>query len=711
MKPVKQKLSDEKIKAILGAERTSALGTSASSDLSQQRIKALDYYMGDMADDMPAPDGQSSAVSTDVQDVIEGVLPIVLDGLVSTEKVVEFKPISQADIPAARQETDFVNHVFFQENDGFLTLYTAVKDALLSKNTFVKWFVEEEEERTREQYKGLSEDAFGIIAADTTVKIIDQEQYPCPDPLTGAPTTCYNVIVEAVKTKLRRRVVALPPEEVLISKNARTIQSSPYLAHVVRKPQADVIAQFPDKAEIIKGAPSAVTSSDNTEAFNRQSVQDNQDQTQSADDVNREMREIEVVEHYIRLALEEDDVARRYKITTVGSAYDILDTEEVSEWPIATASPIINTHRVFGRSLADLVLDIQQIKTALLRALLNNAYFGNNQRIEVSETHASENTIDDLLNNRVGGIVRTKMPGGLKPLEPQPIGNWVVPVIEYMDGVRSNRTGSNEHNMSIDVDQLNHARTGAVERLMSAADMRIKLIMRIFAETLLVDMFRGIHHMCQEYSEQAEEVELSGQWVTVDPREWKKRKHMTVDLPLGGASKQQLLGFFGNLLTVQKEVLTLQGGPNGPLVSLQNVRATVEQMTRLAGLKSVDPYMMQPPPPNPNAPPPPNPKMVEAQANAAATAQDQQADQQLQQQKLQFEQWLETTKAAAARQREQDEFAHKVTMERMRFEHDKEMAQLQAGFKARLDGEKTMRGEDRKDRQAEAASAREGAEA
>jgi hypothetical protein len=656
--------------------------------------------MGDMSEDMPAQEGESGAVSTDVQDVVEGVLPIVLDAIVNQDKIVEFTPSDEKDEAAAALETAYVNHVFYQLNDGFLTLHNAIKDGLLSKNCYVKWWMEKDEARTRETYKGLTEDAFALMTADQKdEKIVDSEQYQAIDPATGQPATFYNVVTETVKSKLRPKIACFAPEEFLISKNAVNTKDAPYLAHVQRKPQADLIAMFPEKADLIRSAPNAVTTTDNYEAFARQTVQDNQDQLQTADDVNKDMRLIEVVEHYIRLALENDGIARRYKITTVGVDAQVLDMEEVSAWNIASGTPIIMPHRHFGRALADLAVDIQQIKTSLLRATLNNAYYANNGRVVVAETHANENTIDDLMNNRVGGIVRVRMPDGIEQLQTQNIGNWIGEIISYMDGVAAKRTGVNPNNTSLDIDQLNHARTGAVTRIMDAAEMRIKLIARVFVETLIVDMFRGLHGMLQEFSEEEEVFKLEGKWVPVNPREWKTRDRMTISLPLGGASKQQMLGFFARMLSIQQEALQAQGGPNGPLVSYQNIFNTLDHMTKLAGLKGANGYFMQPPPPNPNAPPPPHPEMVQAQAKAqalqqqtqakiAGDAQQAQADQQGAAAKMQSEMELERMKLQAKQQQEQDAFAHKVALDRMRFEHETQMAALKAGFEMRLEGHK-----------------------
>jgi len=693
MRTIVNDLGDERLKQILEAERVNALGCVQSSDLSEQRIKNYEYYNGEMRD-MPANDGESSATDTSVQDVVEGVLPIILDALTSGENLCEFKPMGPGDEAAARQETDYVNHVIYEENNGFLILYSIIKDSLLQKNGFAKWAMEHEEDRQHETYEGLPADSYALMTADEEVTLRDVQEYTDTDPLTGQPAKFYNCVAETVKKIKVPRVYAMPPEEVLISKNSRETQKLPYWAHTSRKPQADVIELFPKKKEIIMKAPSAIVMSDNSEANARQTVQDNQDNLQSTDDINKEMRLIEVVEHYIRLPLEKDEIPRRYKITTV-SNYEILGIEEVTSWPMATGTPIIMPHRIFGRALADLVLDVQQIKTALLRATLNNAYFANNQRTEVAETHATENTIDDLLNNRVGGIVRTKMPGGLNQLETQPIGHWTLPLIEHMNEVRENRTGVSRYNQGLDGDSLNHTATG-ITRIMDAAEMRIKLMTRVIAETLIVDMFRGVHEMLQEFGEEKNVVQLNGKWETINPREWKKRRHLKVTFPISGAGKQQLIGFFMQMLGVQKEVLMQQGNPNGPLVAYQNIYNTMDRIIRLAGVPSVDPFFMKPAPPNPNAPPPPNPAMVEAQAKAQATQaeqahsqqlaqQEMQADQQQGQQKLAITQQLEQSKAAAKHQAMQDEFAHKQKLELMEFEHDARMEQMKAAFDMKIE--------------------------
>jgi hypothetical protein len=404
--------------------------------------------------------------------------------------------------------------------------------------------------------------------------------------------------------------------------------------------------------------------------------------------------------------MEKDGIARRYKITTVGTTVAVLDIEEVDSWPFATGTAILMSHRVIGRALADLAVDIQQIQTSLLRATLNNAYYANNQRLEVSETHATETTLDDILNNRVGGIVRTKMPGGIKPIETQPIGHWILPVIEHMTSIKENRTGVSRYNQGLDADSLNHTATG-VTRIMDAAMMRIKLVARVIAETLIVDTFRGLHGMLQKYDEATHVAKLRGKWTEVNPREWKTRRRMKVDLPLSGASKQEMIGFFSQLLGIQEKILRQQGGPNGPMVSYQNIYATIQRLTKLAGINGIEPYFMYPPPPDPNAPPPPNPEMVKAQGQMQVAQAKLQGDAALNTQKLQSEQAMELIRTQIESERDRNKAQHEQYLNEIKLQHQTMLEGMKAHFNMQVESFRTVQ-EAKLNEQQAALSAKQG---
>ena len=106
------------LKAMLAAEKADALAAVSASKLSHERTDAMDYYLGDMARDMPAPEGRSRAVSTDVADTSEGLMPSLMEIFCTGDEVMRFEPVGPEDVAAAEQETDYVNHVFMQANPG-----------------------------------------------------------------------------------------------------------------------------------------------------------------------------------------------------------------------------------------------------------------------------------------------------------------------------------------------------------------------------------------------------------------------------------------------------------------------------------------------------------------------------------------------------------------------------------------------------------------
>jgi len=158
------KMSSLDLKAMLSAEKTDALAGMNASRLASERADAMMYYLGDMSKDMPAQDGRSRAVSTDVADTIEGILPSIMDIFAGSDEVVRFEPVGPEDEEAAQQETDYVNHVFMQQNPGWMALYTFFKDALLQKNGFVKIWWEETEQEQRETYYDISEEQYQALA-------------------------------------------------------------------------------------------------------------------------------------------------------------------------------------------------------------------------------------------------------------------------------------------------------------------------------------------------------------------------------------------------------------------------------------------------------------------------------------------------------------------------------------------------------------------
>ena len=620
------KMTRADLRAMLSAQKAAAMAATRSSKLTKDRDDAQMYYLGDMSQDLPAEDGRSQAVSTDVADTIEGLMPQLMEVFAGSEEVVEFNPVGPEDVEPARQETDYVNHVFMSKNPGFMILYSFIKDALLSKNGVVKCWWEESEEEENETYYDLTDDQFNIIASDDEVEIIEHSAKPIEDPQLAlqAQTQAYHdVKVSKRKTYGCAKALGVPPEEFGIEANARSIKTSNYCFHKVIRPHGELVAQGFDKKQLeTLGTYSALTS---TEEKNRSSVDEDQ---MGTEDSNPAARMIEITEHYVRMDYEGDGKTCLYRVTTGGEDGVILkrngedDIIKFDEMPFASMTPIPVTHRFFGRSIADIVKDIQRIKSALLRAMLDNAYLANNARTVVSESHVSDNTLDDLLVSRPGGLVRVKMPGGIEPLPVQTIGNHVYPLLEYMDVQREMRTGVTRHGQGIDAQALQDQSATAVSQLFTMAQARMRLIAKIFAETGVKDLFILLHGIIRKHGSQQETYRLRNQWVTVDPRDWKKRADMTVHVGLGHGSKAEKIAVMNMIASYQEKALTA-GLTN--LVDVNNLYNTAKELTRLAGKPDVDSYFTDPST-QPEPPPRVDPKIMELQAKNEIEKTQAQAD-------------------------------------------------------------------------------------
>ena len=483
------------------------------------------------------------------------------------------------------------------------------------------------------------------------------------------------------------RVEAVPPEEFGVSRTAKLGEKLNYSYHEVVKTQAELIDSGFD-ADQINDLPSASFHT-SAEAIARDTVNEHADGSKS--DVNKSNRLVRITEHYCLLDYEGNDKPAMYRVTTGGDGdSDILrrngklDIEQVPFDPFVTITPFIVTHRYFGKSVADLVIDIQRIKTSMIRGICDNVYLANNQRLEVAEAFAHPKTLDDILDNRIGGVVRTKQPGGLLPIPNAPIGDFVFPVIEYFDQVREWRSGVTRHGQGLNSEALQDIGDDARAQVQDAAMEKTRLIARIFAETGFKDLFWKIHATVRRNESSRPTAKLRGKWVTVDPREWRQRDDLTATVGLGGGSKAAQIAFWGNEISSMQETLNLVPGLTTPTKIFHALKRRME----IAGYKDVERYWSDPaqePPP----PPQPDPVQQKLQAQQQIAQQKVQSDQMIAQQKAQSDAQLEQSRAQADQavaaqglQTERAKLAAQMELEqhKLQVQHDLKMQQMQAEF-------------------------------
>lgn len=655
----------QNLKAILDAEINDALGY-VQTETVDQRTEALQAYLRQPYGN--EVEGKSQIVTGEVAEAIDGALPPLVRIFSASDEVVRFDPRGPQDEANAKQATDYCNWVFQKENQGVLILHDWFKDALMQKVGVVKAYWDESEDLTTEKYQNLNDDELALLLSDDSVEIVEQEtlSQEVMTMMGVVITNSYNVKIQKKQTIGRVRVENIPPEEFLISKRAKTVQDSPFVAHRRLMTRSDLVAMGFDKS-VVDSLPTSDSLTFTEERLARYS--NGEQPTDSSLDFS--MQTVEVFECYIKADTDGKGIASLKQVFYAGN--EILSEEETDYVPFHSLCPIPIPHKFFGNSLADRTLDLQLIKTTITRQILDNLYLTNNARVTAVDGQVN---LDDLLTSTAGGVIRVKSQGAVSQLNVQAVANQAFPMLSYLDQVQQKRTGVTDASQGLDPSILQNVTAAAVASMQQASAGKIEMIARIFAETGVKSLFQGILHLLCKYQDKPRMVRLRGEYVSFDPREWSNQYDVDTNVGLGAGNRQEQMAMLTMILAKQEQMLA-QFGLNNPLVSLTQYRGTLGRMIEAAGFKDsaeffkpIDPQfeqaMAQPQPPQPDP---------VAQAQMAKA----QADIQVMQAKAQADIQLAREKAAADLQLQQQKFMAEMEMRRQEFEAEAQLKAMKVG--------------------------------
>ena len=695
-----QKIDEVQLKAIIANELENALGVDGGK-LSNQRRDALKQYLGEPYGN--EIDGRSQVVDRTILETVEWILPALLRIFTASDKVVNVEPQLPEDEEIARQQTEYANYIFTRDNDGFLILHTWFKDALLQKLGWVKVYWDTERKIETEKYRGLTEQQYAELKADPDVEVQDEVVYPqfgpamglvhqremregAQVPFTGglsglspSPTDhaapqgaprLYDCTLRRTRNEGRVRIVPVAPEEVLISRRATPIHEGgqiPFVSHRRRCTRGELLEMGFDKNTVMTLAPFDEQEY-NTERVQR--FQKNDEWPYRSSRTDPAMVEVWINECYLHVDWDNDGVAELRKVVVAGDkTYVILANDETDEIPLVSLTAIPMPHIMFGLSLADLVGDLQLIKTTIWRQALDNLYLANNSRTYVNEDALTENTLDDLLTSRPGGIIRGRGPLGenVAPLETPFVAQGAFEMIEYVDQQTEKRSGVSKGNQGLAPDDLNkQSQVGSmgVAMLQEQAAQRVELVARVLAEGVK-ELFKRVLGLVVRNQQEHRIVKLTGQWTPVNPADWKHQFEMTVSVGLGTGNKDKMLAQLMQLGQMLGTVVQQQGGVNGPLVTLENIYHVGKEIVSTMGFKNVDEFISDPAKnQQPPQPPKPDPHVQAAQIKAQADQQISQGDAQQKAQASQAELAMRERLGVLELQLKQQQFMAELNLKR-----------------------------------------------
>ena len=562
-----------------------------SEELGQERSENTDFYLGEEPSD--TSEMQSEYVSTDVREAVLHILPSIMRVFFGTKKVVDFIPKGKEDVALAEQQTSYINHIITQKNNGFQVFYNAFKDALIRKAGFVKAYYDDGLEVTNHTYTGLSEIQKDALILDPNVEVVSQEAemelIEMQDPQTGEMISqekpvLFNLKIRRITNKSKVCIDAIPPEEVLISRDARTIETAEYVAHRKVCPVSDLVAMGYDREEMLDHA--GAGKYDN-ETYNETVARNPFAEPSGTDRPDEDMQNVLYVEHYVLYDLDEDGVAERIKVCTIGNGCEIINVEPCDVLPIAMFQSDPEPHTVVGQCMADYLKGIQSAKSQIMRDTLDSLGHSIFPRMVITEGQVN---IDDVLNTDIGQPIRVRTPGAVQPLAVPFVGKDAFPVLNYLDSVKEDRTGTSKASAGLNADALQSSTKTAVAATMSASQGRTELICRHFAETGMKPLFKIIYNLVVRHQNQEEMFRLNNEFIPVDPRYWDADKDVEISVAISKTSDEEKAQFLNQLVQIQTQAFQQMGGQN-PLVTPQQFSNTLARLIELAGFKDAQEFI------------------------------------------------------------------------------------------------------------------------
>ena len=578
-----KKLSDSEIVTIVENNIKMSVGY-YDSDLSRERQRVTNYFNASLP--KPQHDGNSRYVSQTVFDAVSSMSAALLETFSAGNKICKFTPQGPEDVQMAEVCSAYTNYVLHRQNDFFSVASDVIHDGLTSRVGVAKIFWDTRSEDDLEEFENVTQDELDmLLASDEAIELVDSET----DSLGMVSGT-----ISRTRDTSQVVVESIPPEQFLIEPQAKSLDTVKFVAHRVPKTitelrelyDDDLIDKIGDHEDIqLETDPEVLARTQDIGAdrgFNTTGYQD-------------QVRTVLVYEAYIMLDCEGTGLAKLQRVVKAGNV--LLEKEEVKRRPFIPFCPLPVPHTFYGGNFAEKLISTQNAKTVLTRSILDHTVITNNPRYLV--TKGSLTNPKELSDNRNGGLINVTRPDGVVPMQQASMNPFVFQTIQLLDEDLENNSGVSKLSQGISKDAISKQNSAQlVEQLATMSQQRQKIIARCFANQFVKPLYFEAYRLCVENEDQEKIVELSGNYVGINPSTWDEKRDVMVELHLGYGEQekeaQKLLGI---------HALFSQDPTIAPLYGMENKFRMLKSVLEQQGILNVEDYLTNPeqlPPPQPD---------------------------------------------------------------------------------------------------------------
>ena len=559
-----------------------------TGEFMRENEKYLEAYLGLKTGEFRANPEESGVVSTDVADVVEADMPSLARIFMGSGDILSFEANTdnEAEVQEAEDKTKYVNWVVRNQPESFKIQHDWLKDAEIQKASVVKYYYEEYKDVEEVEFEGLTEDELSEVADSLKgpdikkVEIVEQEE----------EDGFFNLKFKVTREIKKMKVMNVPPESFLISRNATSKHDAEVIGDIVQKTRSELLADgFPRK--LIESLPSQDKDLESRSRLNQIRNNDQGGSFSNETIANWANERVEILDLYARIDFDGDGIAEMRHIMISGN--NILVNEYFNHKPYAMLSAVLMPHKAIGRSRAEIAYPTQLEKTALKRGMFDNMYMTNKPRTVV---HSSVN-LDDMLTVRTNGIIRMDdenpniIPqNAVYPLVTQYTGDKTLQVIQYMDQSRANSTGALMSSQGLDADAISKETATRFSGIEKSGAAKIELIARNYAETGYRDLFEGIAWLSSRYQNTEIEFAVLGKAMKINPSKWKYNHSVRTNVGLGAGNNEALVQSLQGIYQIQQQ-LKMAGST---LVDEVDIFNTLKRITDGLGLPRADEFFNNP---------------------------------------------------------------------------------------------------------------------
>lgn len=587
-------MADEYTIELTGEEADKALLKSVQADIAeaeayQQSVieptvrERYQIYYADKeyyANKFPILSKTSSLVSTDVADTIEWALPSLMKVFTGSDEVITVAGVTEEDDQNAEVMQSLLVYQLQRQNKFFPILYNWMKDSLITGMGIIKCYWERTEGWTPETQK-LNADALRLLSK-TGVEITNVQG---PDMMGDFMVTWNSPYYVKNSPKIENILVS----EFLYSPDAKNLEDANFVAHRkkvtmshLRQKEKEGIYANVDMVKPDNG-PTSWLSDQIEEAIGDNYTplhKNNQDKARE---------EVTIYECYTKIDFNNDGILEDMIITIAGDVILRAEPNYMGRHPFFAISPTKDPHRIWvKRSYAELIGELQDMKVALTRQIVQNIALTNDPKMILSEESIN---ISDYIEGRK--VIRKKPGASMGDVAMSMPVNQLSPqtfqFLEWLEGQKENRTGITRYNQGLDASSLNKTATG-ISAILGQSAQRLELIARMYAETGISELFRFMVSLNQKFVDQETVVRLTNKQLRISPDDLNGNFDLVVNAGISIATKESTILTLQTMLTALMQ--TQAAGI--PIVTPQNIYNLFKKWIESAGFKNYNDYVTDP---------------------------------------------------------------------------------------------------------------------